>query len=89
MRQVAVIKRDEVRLEERVAEAPAEQCPAARWVCRDEVIRDAGRSIAVLVLRDKVARVDGEHLPADHEGESVGRCAGERGLSVGVFGECR
>lgn len=87
VREVAVVERDEGRLEERVAEAPLEERAGRRRVGRYDVVRHARRGVVRAGLRDEVARVDGELRPADLEGQRVGRAAWERGGCVGVRGE--
>lgn len=87
MGEVAVVEHDEVRLEERVAERPAEERALARRVCRDDIVRDARRGVARFVLCDEVARVERELLAADLEGQVVRRGAGECRLCGAVLGE--
>lgn len=87
MREVAVIEHDEVRLEERVAERPAEERALARRVGRDDVVRDARGGVARFVLGDEVARVERELLATDLEGEVVRRGAGECWLRGAILGE--
>ena len=82
VREVAVVEDDHVALQERVAEVPAEQRAAARGVRAHDVVRDARLGVALLVLRDEVAWVDGEHLAADLEGEAVGGIARQRRVRV-------
>lgn len=87
MCQIPIVERDQIGLEERVAEAPAEERAEARRVGGHDAARDAGVRVAGALLRDEVARVDGEELPADLEGERVRAVAGERRERVGVCGE--
>ena len=87
VREVAVVEDDHVALEERVAEVPAEERARGGGVRADDVVRDARRHVALLVLRREVARVDGEHLAADLERERVRLVAWEGRLRVAVRGE--
>ena len=87
MCQVPIVERDQIGLEERVAEAPAEERAEARRVGGHDAARDAGVRIAGALLRDEVARVDGEELPADLERKRMRAVAGERRKRVGVCGE--
>ncbi len=65
-------------LQERRAQAPRELVPAdLRRVGGDEV-GGAGVDVVHECLANKVARIDGEHLPADLEGECVRFRARER-----------
>lgn len=86
VREVPVVERDECALQERVAEAPAEERAGTRRVGADDVARDARGCVVRRVLRDEVARVDGEELAADLEREAVRARAGEDGRLRGVGG---
>ena len=86
VREVPVVERDERALQKRVAEAPAEERARARRVGADDVARDARGRVVRRVLRDEVARVDGEELAADLEREAVRARAGEDGRLRGVGG---
>ena len=88
VREVPVVERDERALQKRVAEAPAEERARARRVGADDVARDARGRVVRRVLRDEVARVDGEELAADLEREAVRARAGEDGRLRGVGGVC-
>ena len=89
MRQVAIIEYHTIGLEERVTETPAKQCAPAGWVSRDKVVCDTCCRVTLVIRSDKVARVIGEHLPADLEFQRVWRGAREGRLCVGIGGKGR
>ena len=62
MGQVAIVERDQVRLEERIPETPAEQRPVGRCVRRCQIICHTRRGIPQCVLHDEVTGIDRELL---------------------------
>ena len=65
-------------LQERRAQAPRELVPADLGRVGGDEVRGAGVNVIYKCLANKVAWIDGEHLPADLEGECVRFRARER-----------
>ena len=86
MREVAVVERDEVALQERGAEHPRPLVGVGfQVVVHRADVRDAGRTGSGGGWGGEVAWVDGEELAPDLEGQIVRGGAGERGLAE-IFG---
>ena len=79
MREVPIVEYDEVALQERITEDPAEQRARAGCVCSNDVVRDAPAAVSGGGVGDEVARVDGEEFATDLERERVRGGAGEEG----------
>lgn len=73
MRQVPVVEDHHGRLEERVTQAPAEECTNAGRVRRHEIIRDTIFGITGIILRDKITGVNGEERPTNLERKCMRR----------------
>ncbi len=87
MREVSIIENHSRRLEERVSEGPGEEGAGGGRVGGYDVRCGADLGGGLRLGGDEVARIDGEELAADLEGEGVCGCAGEGGWVLGVLGE--